>query len=342
MVGEVQSLLHSAPSEDLLQVRNLTVKFETLDGTFRAVEGVSFALKRGEKLGLVGESGCGKSVTALSIMRLLPTPPATIEEGEIIFSGQNLLALQEREMQRLRGNRLAMVFQEPMTALNPLHTVGEQVAEVLRVHRGLTKREALQETVRLLERVQIPEAARRSRDYPHQLSGGMRQRAMIAMALACNPDLLIADEPTTALDVTVQAQILDLLQQLAEEFHSAVLLITHDMGIVAELCDRIAIMYAGQIVELGRVEEMFDRPLHPYTRGLLRSLPSVDEIGKRKTLFTIPGSVPDPQRFPSGCRFHPRCEFATEDCRHKMPDLESIDGKRVVRCWHWERIEKDG
>ncbi|MGB9692660.1 MAG: ABC transporter ATP-binding protein [Candidatus Sumerlaeaceae bacterium] len=325
----------------LLEVRQLTVQFETLDGTIRPVEGVSFALGRGEKLGLVGESGCGKSVTALSIMRLLPTPPARITEGEVFYDGRNLLALSEPEIRRLRGDRLAMVFQEPMSALNPLHTVGDQIAEVLRIHRGLSRREAFGETVRLLEKVQIPEASRRAHDYPHQMSGGMRQRAMIAMALACNPDLLIADEPTTALDVTVQAQILALLERLAGEYRSSVLLITHDMGIVAELCDRVAIMYAGQIVEIGRLQELFDRPLHPYTQGLLRSLPTIDDFASRRKLYTIPGSVPDPQHFPPGCRFHPRCEFATEECRQEAPDLMKVGDEHQARCWHWERIEKE-
>ncbi|MCX7626641.1 MAG: ABC transporter ATP-binding protein [Candidatus Sumerlaeaceae bacterium] len=332
--------LESPPLAPVLQVEGLTVAFRTLEGDFRAVEGVSFGLSKGEKLGLVGESGCGKSVTALSIMRLLPSPPAQIVEGKIFFKGTELTGLGEDEMRKLRGDRLAMIFQEPMTALNPLHSIGDQIAEVLRIHKGLNRRDAWLRTVELLEKVQIPEAPKRARDYPHQLSGGMRQRAMIAMALACDPDLLIADEPTTALDVTVQAQILTLLENLCEEFDSSILLITHDMGIVAEVCDRVAIMYAGQIVETAEVDELFDRPLHPYTRGLLRSLPKIDAPATKSKLYSIPGSVPDPLRFPPGCRFHPRCEFATEECRKLMPEFAAIDGRHLVQCWHWERIEK--
>lgn len=338
--GLVGEKLGSPPLECLLSVEGLSVAFRTLEGEFRAVEGVTLRLSKGEKLGLVGESGCGKSVTALSIMRLLPSPPARIVEGRIVFDGIELTALREDEMRKLRGDRLAMIFQEPMTALNPLHSIGDQIAEVLQVHRGLSRHDALGRAVELLEKVQIPEAAERVRDYPHQLSGGMRQRAMIAMALACDPDLLIADEPTTALDVTVQAQILTLLERLAEEFKSSILLITHDMGIVAELCDRVAIMYAGQIVETAGVEELFERPLHPYTRGLLRSLPTLKAASDTPKLYSIPGSVPDPLQFPQGCRFHPRCEFATEQCKVLVPQLEKVNLGHHVQCWHWERIEK--
>jgi oligopeptide/dipeptide ABC transporter ATP-binding protein len=326
--------------ETLLSVNNLTVAFRTDDGCFRAVEDVSFDMRQGEKLGLVGESGCGKSVTALTLMRLLPAPPASIEGGQVLFQGRDVVALPEQEMRRLRGDRIAMIFQEPMTALNPLHRVGDQVAEVLRLHRGYGKREAMREAVALLEKVQIPEARRRAKDYPHQLSGGMRQRIVIAMALACRPDLLIADEPTTALDVTVQAQILDLLEQLTAENGSSVLMITHDMGIVAQLCDRVLIMYAGQIVETALVGELFAQPLHPYTQGLLRSLPRIGPSAGHERLFSIPGTVPDPQHFPVGCRFHPRCEHATDQCALQMPELERSGETRAVRCWHWERIEK--
>lgn len=336
-VGQVAEV---PPLECLLSIEGLSVAFRTLEGEFRAVEGVTLRLGKGEKLGLVGESGCGKSVTALSIMRLLPSPPARIAEGRIFFDGIELTALREEEMRKLRGDRLAMIFQEPMTALNPLHSIGDQIAEVLRIHRGLCRRDAMTRAVELLEKVQIPEAAKRVRDYPHQLSGGMRQRAMIAMALACDPDLLIADEPTTALDVTVQAQILTLLEKLAEEFRSSILLITHDMGIVAELCNRVAIMYAGQIVETAEVEELFERPLHPYTRGLLRSLPTLKAPPDAPKLYSIPGTVPDPLRFPQGCRFHPRCEFATEQCKALMPQVEEVKAGHRVQCWHWERIEK--
>lgn len=325
--------------EVLLRVADLTVAFETLEGIFFAVEGVDLVLRRGEKLGLVGESGCGKSVTALSVMRLLPSPPAKIVRGRIEFRGRNLLELEEVQMRQLRGDRLAMIFQEPMTALNPLMTVGEQVAEAIRIHRRTTKAEAWERAVGLLEKVRIPAAHQRAWEYPHQMSGGMRQRAMIAIALACNPDLLIADEPTTALDVTVQAQILALLDELAGEYGSAVLLITHDLGVVAEMCDRVAIMYAGQIVERAPVVELFNNPLHPYTRGLLRALPQITPGDVARRLYTIPGHVPDPMHFPRGCRFHPRCEFASELCRTQEPALErGGEDDHWVRCWHWKEM----
>jgi oligopeptide/dipeptide ABC transporter ATP-binding protein len=332
----------AAAADILLSIEKLAVRFSTLDGDFYAVEDVSFCIRKGEKLGLVGESGCGKSVTALSIMGLLPMPPAKIADGRIVFRGHDLLQLPEERMRDLRGNRIGMIFQEPMTSLNPLHRIGDQIGEVLRVHQGLGRKEAFERAVELLDKVQIPEAAKRARDYPHQLSGGMRQRAMIAMALACNPDLLIADEPTTALDVTVQAQILALSEQLSQEFGSAIMLITHDMGIVAELCDRVAIMYAGQLVETANVDALFERPLHPYTQGLLRSLPRIESGHRQKKLYSIPGSVPDPWHFPKGCRFHPRCEFATEECRTQAPSLLSANSEdHMIRCWHWERIEKE-
>ncbi len=333
------SALQNAP---LLRVENLSVGFETHEEQVRVVEGVSFEIHRGERVGLVGESGCGKSATALAIMRLLPIPPAFIDEGRVHFLNRDLLELPEREMRHLRGDRMAMIFQEPMTALNPLHRVGDQVAEVLLQHRRMTKREALEQAVSLLEKVQIPEAARRARDYPHQLSGGMRQRVMIAMALACHPDILIADEPTTALDVTVQAQILDLLERLTQENQAAVLLITHDMGIVAELCHRVMIMYAGQIVESGPVDELFAHPLHPYTQGLLRSLPKLPPTESKALLAALPGTVPDPRNFPTGCRFHPRCPLATTECQQEMPVLEKIGNSRSVRCWQSQKAAGTG
>jgi oligopeptide/dipeptide ABC transporter ATP-binding protein len=328
-----------ADSEVLLDIRGLTLRFDTMDGSFRPVEELSLRLNRHTRLGLVGESGCGKSVTALAIMGLLPSPVARVERGEILFDGEDLFQLTDEEMRKLRGDRLAMVFQEPMTALNPLMTIGDQIAEVLQIHRSMARRDALAEAERLLAKVQMQSPRQRLNEYPHQLSGGMRQRAMIAMALACEPDLLIADEPTTALDVTVQAQILALLEKLSAEGGRSLLLITHDLGIVAEMCDQVAVMYAGQLVETASVQELFARPLHPYTHGLLRSLP---DIGRKKhVLYSIPGTVPDPLRFPSGCRFHPRCEFASPQCWQEMPDLTATSPNHKVRCWHWDRIESE-
>jgi oligopeptide/dipeptide ABC transporter ATP-binding protein len=321
-----------AGGEPLLSVRDLRTWFYTDQGIARAVDGVSFEVRAGETLGIVGESGCGKTVTSLSILGLLPQPPAKIEDGSSIrFGGEELVGVSARRMRALRGNEIAMIFQEPMSSLNPVYTVGNQIAEAVRQHRGMDKRAARAEAVRLLAEVGIPNPEQRVDEYPHQLSGGMRQRVMIAMALSCEPKLLIADEPTTALDVTIQAQILDLLAELGERHAMAVLLITHDLGVVAEVCDRVVVMYAGQVVETGGVHEIFADPRHPYTRGLLDSLPSVDDPGQR--LSSIPGTVPNPTAWPGGCRFEDRCALAGEGCEQPQP-LVTIGGAgRSVRCW---------
>lgn len=313
----------------LLEVRDLRVSFFTSRGEVRAVDGVSFTIHEGETFGLVGESGCGKTVTALSVLRLL-NGNGRIVGGDIIFAGRSLLALSEEEMRQLRGNRLAMVFQEPMTSLNPVFTVGYQIGEVLQVHRGVGRREARARAIELLRLVEIPEPERRVDAYPHQLSGGMRQRVMLAMALACQPQLLIADEPTTALDVTIQAQILDLLAHLQAKFGMAVLFVTHDLGIVAERAQRVAVMYAGRIVEQAATPSLFRQPLHPYTRGLLRSIPRLGTRGTR--LETIPGSVPDPLSLPSGCRFRDRCSHAIPRCAEVDPELATVVDGHAVAC----------
>jgi len=297
----------------------------------QAVDDVSFEVRAGETLGIVGESGCGKTVTSLALLGLLPEPPARIMDGSSVrFGGQELVGADERSLRALRGNEMSMVFQEPMSSLNPVFTAGDQIAESLRLHRGLSRREARAEAVRLLDEVGIPEPARRVDEYPHQLSGGMRQRVMIAMAIACKPKLLIADEPTTALDVTIQAQILDLLAELRRTLGMAVLLITHDLGVVAEVCDRVVVMYAGQVVETGTVEDIFVRPAHPYTRGLLGSLPSVGDAGRR--LVSIAGTVPSPLHWPEGCRFRARCGLAGEGCEAPQ-ELVRIGDGRAARCW---------
>ncbi len=313
----------------LFEVRDLRVSFFTPRGEVRAVDGVSFTIDEGETFGLVGESGCGKSVTALSLLRLLDGN-GRIVGGDIVFAGRRLLALSEEEMRSLRGDQIAMVFQEPMTSLNPVFTVGYQIGEVLEVHRGMSRKQARAEAIELLRLVEIPEPERRVDAYPHQLSGGMRQRVMIAMALACRPRLLIADEPTTALDVTIQAQILDLLAHLQEQFGMAVLFVTHDLGIVAERARRVAVMYAGRIVEEAETATLFRNPLHPYTRGLLRSIP---RLGMRvRRLAAIPGSVPDPLALPSGCRFRDRCTYAVARCGEIDPQLEPFGDSRAVAC----------
>jgi oligopeptide/dipeptide ABC transporter ATP-binding protein len=315
----------------LLAVDGLTMEFPRDGGVARAVDGVSFGLERGRVLGLVGESGCGKSMTALCLMRLVP-PPGRIVAGRILFDGTDLLRLSEHAMRALRGSRLAMIFQEPMTALNPVLTAGFQIAEALLIHRDVSKRRAWDRAVELLAEVGIPEPAARAHDYPHQLSGGMRQRVMIAMAIACEPDLLIAGEPTTALDVTIQAEILDLLRRLRERHGMGLLLITHDLGVVAEQADRVAIMYAGRIVEEAATVELFAHPLHPYTRALLRSMPVLG--AHRERLETIPGTVPDITRRPSGCSFRDRCPLATGACAVAPPPLEAKRPDHTVACIH--------
>lgn len=313
----------------LLEIRDLRVSFFTARGEVRAVDGVSLTVEEGQTFGLVGESGCGKTVTALSILRLLGGS-GRIMGGEIWFDGRNLLQRSEAEMRAIRGNEIAMIFQEPMISLNPVFTVGYQIAEVVRVHQGMSARAARAHAIRMLQLVEIPEPERRVDAYPHQLSGGMRQRVMIAMALACQPRLLIADEPTTALDVTIQAQILDLLDSLQQRFKMAILFVTHDLGIVAERAHNVAVMYAGRIVESAPVLELFERPLHPYTRGLLQSIP---RLGQRRTrLEAIPGSVPDPLSLPSGCRFRDRCSYATSDCAHIDPSLTVLCDAHAAAC----------
>ncbi|MDT7603232.1 MAG: peptide/nickel transport system ATP-binding protein, partial [Acidobacteriota bacterium] len=317
----------------LLEVKNLQTHFQTRAGVVRAVDGVSFRLDRGELLGLVGESGCGKSVTALSIMRLV-APPGKIVGGEILFDGADLLKLPESRMRAIRGDDIAMIFQDPMTSLNPVYKVGEQIAEALRLHRGMNRKEAKRAAVAAMEEVSIPDPARRANDYPHQLSGGMRQRVMIAMALACDPKLLVADEPTTALDVTIQAQILELLDGLRKTRELAVLLITHDLGVVAEVADRVAVMYTGRIVEESPVGELFARPKHPYTEGLLRSVPKLtaDHVGKAERLQTIEGVVPSPTALPEGCHFAPRCQYRMPRCTEGVIPLYPLEGNVEVRC----------
>ena len=316
----------------LLSVTDLRTWFFTDQGVAKAVDGISFEIREGETLGIVGESGCGKTVTSLSILGLLPQPPARIMEGSSVrLRGEELVGSGEKRLRALRGNDISMIFQEPMSSLNPVYTVGDQIAEALRLHRGMTRKEARAEVVRLLGEVGISEPERRVSEYPHQLSGGMRQRVMIAMALSCEPQLLIADEPTTALDVTIQAQILELLASLRAKFGMAVLLITHDLGVVAEVCDRVVVMYAGQVVETGDVYDIFDDPAHPYTRGLLDSLPSVDDPGRR--LDSIPGTVPNPIDWPYGCRFRARCSAAAAGCELPQDLVEIGTSGRSARCW---------
>jgi oligopeptide/dipeptide ABC transporter ATP-binding protein len=328
---------HGVPdgASPLLEVENLRTWFSSEAGTARAVDGVSFQVRAGETVGIVGESGCGKTVTSLSIMGLIPRPPGRIVEGSSIrFRGRELTTLSRGELRRIRGNEIAMIFQEPMTSLNPVYTVGDQIRESLRLHRKMGRKEARAAGVAALREVGIPEPEQRFDEYPHQLSGGMRQRVMIAMALSCEPDLLIADEPTTALDVTIQAQILDLLADLRTRHGMAMLLITHDLGVVAEVCDRVIVMYAGQVVETGSVEDIFHRPRHPYTQGLLASLPRLEDRGRR--LQPIEGTVPSPVNWPTACRFRARCPHAWARCAAEAPPLLPVsegDPGRRSRCW---------
>ena len=319
----------------LLQVEALKTYFYTLEGIAKAVDDVSFSLDTGETLGLVGESGCGKSVTALSLMRLIPEPPGRIVDGKVDFDGLNLLELSGPEMRRIRGKRISMIFQEPMTSLNPVFTIGGQISEMFVLHQKLSKRESWDRAIDMLRRVQIPSPEKRVHEYPHQLSGGMRQRAMIAMALSCNPEILIADEPTTALDVTIQAQMIDLMVQLKEDFDAAIILITHDLGVVAEIAQRIEIMYAGQVVEEAQTISVFEDPKHPYTQGLLKSIPRLGERarGGRARLQEISGTVPSLYELPSGCSFYPRCRQAMTLCRDRVPELVDLGGAHRVRCW---------
>ncbi len=329
-------------TDALLEVDDLHTQFFTPGGVIRAVDGVSYHLKAGETLGVVGESGCGKSVTALSILRLVASPPGRITGGAIRFEGRNLLDLSEHEMEAIRGNDISMIFQEPMTSLNPLYTAGHQIAEAIGLHQGLSRKDAMHGAVDMLRRVSIPEPERRAQSYPHQLSGGMRQRVMIAMALSCNPKVLIADEPTTALDVTIQAQILELMRELRERLGTAMILITHDLGVVAENADRVVVMYAGRKVEEAAVDELFDNPGHPYTVGLLGSIPQLDKAAlaktKRQRLTEIKGMVPSLANLPPGCTFAARCGLATDQCRTTYPPLEMHRPEHWVACWHADAL----
>jgi oligopeptide/dipeptide ABC transporter ATP-binding protein len=330
------------PGENLLEIDDLRTHFFSKAGVVRAVDGVSYAVRSGETLGVVGESGCGKSVTALSILRLVANPPGRIVGGAIRLEGANLLDLSESEMETIRGNEISMIFQEPMTSLNPLMTVGRQISEAIALHQRLGPREAMEKAIEMLRRVSIPEPQRRAHAYPHQLSGGMRQRVMIAMALSCNPKVLIADEPTTALDVTIQAQILELMRELQEDFGTAIMLITHDMGVVAENADRVVVMYAGRKVEEASAKTLFENPGHPYTRGLLGSIPKLDVAARidthRHRLNEIKGIVPSLSHLPAGCTFAPRCEFATEACRTAYPPLIEHRPGHTIACWHADRL----
>ena len=324
----------------LLEIKNLATYFYTVEGVVKAVDGVSYDVEEGETLGLVGESGCGKSVSALSIMRLISWPPGKITSGEVFFEGEDLLKLEEREIRALRGNKIAMVFQEPMTSLNPVLTIGRQLTETLELHLKMDKRAARGRAMELIELVGISDAERRLSQYPHQFSGGMRQRIMIAMAMSCNPKLLIADEPTTALDVTIQAQILELMKRLCTDYGTALIVITHNLGVVARYADRVNVMYAGKIIERGTAREIYARPRHPYTLGLLRSVPRLDEPRKQK-LDPIEGQPPDLIGLPPGCSFRDRCRYAVEKCATDIPPLMDVGNGHVAACWEWERLEEE-
>jgi oligopeptide/dipeptide ABC transporter ATP-binding protein len=332
----------SEPADTVLEIENLRTYFFTAGGVVRAVDGVSYSVHSGETLGVVGESGCGKSVTALSVLRLVANPPGRIVDGAIRFAGTNLLDLTEGEMEAIRGNDISMIFQEPMTSLNPLMTVGRQIGEAIALHQGLSRRETWDQAVEMLRRVHIPEPERRVHAYPHQLSGGMRQRVMIAMALSCDPKVLIADEPTTALDVTIQAQILDLMRELQDRLGTAIVLITHDLGVVAENADRVVVMYAGRKVEEASAKALFESPGHPYTIGLMGSIPNLEVAAhanaRRVRLTEIKGMVPSLADLPKGCTFAPRCGFATDQCRADYPPLVQHRPGHWVSCWHAERL----
>ena len=328
----------------ILEVKGLSTYFYSIHGVAKAVNNVSFNLKRGEILGIVGESGCGKSVTSLSIVRLIQSPPGKIEKGEIIFDGTNLLTLTEQQMRDIRGDKISMIFQEPMTSLNPLYTIGNQISEMFIRHNGYDRKKAMAESVEMLKKVQIPNAEARIREYPHQMSGGMRQRVMIAMALACNPEILIADEPSTALDVTIQAQVLDLMLQLKKTYDTAIMLITHDLGVIAEVAERVAVMYAGQIVEEAVVEDIFDDPLHPYTRSLLKSIPILGERFEKEgrvELNEIKGIVPSLYSLPPGCNFYPRCPEAKPECNQAAIPIVATNDSRKVRCILYDGLNLD-
>jgi len=333
---------HATPTRAVLEIENLQTHFFTAGGVVRAVDGVSYAVRSGEILGVVGESGCGKSVTALSVLRLVADPPGRIVGGAVRFEGTNLLDLTESEMEAIRGNDISMIFQEPMTSLNPLMTVGRQISEAIALHQGLSRSDAMDRAVEMLRRVHIPEPERRAHAYPHQLSGGMRQRVMIAMAVSCNPKLLIADEPTTALDVTIQAQILDLMRELQDTLGTAIILITHDMGVVAENADRVVVMYAGRKVEEASAQDLFECPGHPYTKGLLGSIPNVEVAAhtrnRRPRLNEIKGMVPSLSNLSRGCAFAPRCGLASDQCHAEYPPLVQHRPGHWVACWHAEQL----
>jgi len=320
----------------LIQVNDLHTNFYMDEGVVKAVDGVDFFLRKGETLGLVGESGCGKSVTALSIMRLVQQPPGRIEKGQILFENQDLLGMSEEQMRQIRGNHISMIFQEPMTSLNPVFRVGDQIAEAIRLHQGVHRGSAVERAVEMLQKVGIPDPETRVKEYPHQMSGGMRQRVMIAMALSCNPKMMIADEPTTALDVTIQAQILDLMNKLKEDFGASILLITHDLGVIADMAQSVAVMYTGKIVEYADVVELFTMPKHPYTVALMESIPKMDDpVPEDRMLQTIPGIVPSLLDLPAGCSFQERCSQAFDLCGKKDPPLIEVESGHLVRCWHY-------
>ena len=338
----------SAAAKTVLEVEGLKTYFFVRQGIVKAVDDMSFSLKAGEKLAIIGESGCGKSMTALSILRLVPDPPGRIVAGSVRLDGRDLLKLSDAEMRRVRGNQISMIFQEPMTSLNPVWSIGNQISEAVMLHQNVSRHEAFDKAVEMLKLVKIPEPARRAREYPHQLSGGMRQRAMTAMALACNPQVLLADEPTTALDVTIQAQILDLILELQERLGTAVVLITHDLGVVAETAQRVIVMYGGKKVEEAAVEDLFETPLHPYTQGLLAAVPHLAAMSgldvnlpARSRLKEIPGIVPALVNLPKGCTFAPRCAYASDVCRNEFPPYESKRPGHSVACWHSDQIKGD-
>jgi peptide/nickel transport system ATP-binding protein len=341
-MGQADASQANAAARNVLEVEGLTTYFFVRQGVVKAVDDVSFSVKAGEKLAIVGESGCGKSMTALSILRLVPDPPGRIVGGSVRLDGKELLTLPEPEMRKVRGNQISMIFQEPMTSLNPVLSIGRQIGEVFMFHHNVSRSTAFDKAVEMLRLVKIPEPARRAKEYPHQLSGGMRQRAMTAMALACNPKVLLADEPTTALDVTIQAQILDLILELQERLGSAVVLITHDLGVVAETAQRVIVMYGGRKVEEALVEDLFERPQHPYTHGLLAAVPHLPAISgeqrQRVRLQEIPGVVPALVNLPKGCTFAPRCPFATDVCRNEFPPYEAKAPNHMAACWHSDRL----
>lgn len=321
-------------NKSLVEFKNLKTYFHTDKGIVKSVNDVSFNIQKGETVGIVGESGCGKSVTAMSLMRLIPSPPGKIEGGDILFEGKSILEMSEQELRSIRGNDISMIFQEPMTSLNPALTIGSQLCEGIILHEKLSKKDARKKAIDMIKLVEIPRAEEVYSSYPHELSGGMRQRVMIAMALSCNPKLLIADEPTTALDVTIQSQILDLMRNVKDKFNTSIMLITHDLGVVAEMCDRVVVMYAGKVVETGNVLDIFKNPLHPYTNGLLMSKPTL--TNDSTTLYSIPGQVPNPINLPNGCYFSDRCSKAMDKCKYEIPKLKDLNNNQKVACWLYE------